>query len=118
MAKTYRERIAEGATRIKRVTGVAIKYGRDDLEIEIEKAVKFPPRKRSQFVQVAIDLTAQDWGIAVEDLSELGTEPQRGDRITFVESGEVFEVLPDEGDSTHHKIAADTQYRVHSKQIE
>lgn len=109
------------ATKARQYAGVAVTYSRGALSVSITKAVKFPGRKRTSMDIVAIDTTIQNWGIAVSDLVLSGATvtPQRGDRISFTESGRVhtYEVLPDEGDSVSHLTAGDSQHYIHTKKI-
>lgn len=116
---SFRSQTRAMATKARLYAGVAITYARGAASVEIEKAVKFPGRKRSPMDIVAIDSTIQNWGIAVEDLvlSAVQTDPARGDTITFTEDGvtQTFEVLPDEGDSVSHLTAGDSQHYIHTK---
>ena len=109
------------ATKARNYGGVPVTYVAGETTIEIEKAIKFPQRRRVPFDTVGIDTAVQVWGIAVSDLRIDGQplNPERGHRIIFTEDGltEVFEVLPDEGDSVSHLTAADSQHRINTKRI-
>ena len=117
----FRTKIRAQATKARLYVGVSIAYARGAASVTIAHAVKFPPRKRAAFDTVAVDLTAQDWGILVSELilSSVAVQPARGDVITFTEDSitSTFEVLPDEGDATYHLTAGDSQYRIHTKRI-
>src|SRR4051812_20060967 len=93
--RTQRQDIAIEAAKNRTEEGVEILYQRGNFDaVTISKAIKFPQRKQAQFGQVTIDLTLQDWGIGIADLIVNGeaSEPGRHDRITFVETGQVYSV--------------------------
>ena len=111
----FRDDIATEAKAIREDVGVSVQYCRGDLSVTIQHAVKYPDRRRGPLDQVATEITTQDWGIGVEDLVIGGklTEPRRDDRIVY--GNEIYQVLPDQGDAVWHYVAADTQFRIHTK---
>lgn len=115
MANAFRDPIKAQAAKIREHAGVEIVYTTDDGSVTIEKAIKFPQRKRAVLDQTAIDTTIQDWGIGVEDLElpDAAITPARGHTITF--DGDTYEVLPQDGDSVAYLTAADSQWRIHTK---
>lgn len=117
---TQRDDIAAEADRNVEEEGVLIIYSRGSASTDPFKAIKYPRRKRAAFGQSILDLTIQDWGIRVANLVLEGeaTEPQKNDRITFVETGHVYSVQPGDSGSVWEPHAADTRFKTHSKRIE